>query len=984
DEASGGAVTTNTGTLGGQACSVSEATATTTPPTVTDVLGYGSVSGFGNASQYGAGELIGWDENNNGAYDGDNGSTPSADQIAMGLLNMGNGGQTPWTLEAVIQPTVTNVNQEIISTDSSSVNRGFQFRLNQSGQLELNLIAPGIDIQTPIPSSGFHAFVPGNWYHVAAAYDGTNVVLYWTKMDPSVSAANAISTNAASVGASFGLVQGPLTIGNENRAAAGEYFRGRIDEVRLSSIARAPDQMLFGLDPVAAPTASVATTAIAPSPTVYAGTTATLSATVSGVSATAFAWQSDGGSGGMVWTNLSGSVTNSYSLDTTGIAAGAYQFRLIVFAANGSLTNNPATLTVLAASGPVLVSDTVVTPANATAGSTVSVSAAFAGTLPMAYQWYFIPPSGVTNAVAGATSTTLTIPNVQTNEAGNYFLVASNNPPGLGSQVAASSPASLTLAASYFKESTGMFCDLLEHPEETTITASTPTFGWYYPVSCRNDYQTGYRLIVASSQTLADAGAGDLWDSGVVSSSNSINVAYHGTALQPNTSYFWRVQTLNRFGQTNAFSAVQQFNTGSALSDPLARPGAVYQQPGAGSANVYPLRYVAVSPVVVTNTGAGTWFIDFGRDAFGFATVHLAGNYSGTTVGFGLGEAASGYNVNTSPGATIRYWSGSYALKNGDFIYTNRSTTAVGAISPPVGTFGIVSPFRYLQLTGVPAGVTLTAADLTQWRLETEFDPGAAAFSSSSPVLNQVWDLCHYSMEALTFDGIYVDGDRERTPYEADSYIHQLCAYGADNDFTMARCSFEYLTNHLTWPTEWPMHMIFIAWADYQHTGDPYLITKYYGFLTNKCLYLSNSRPNGLLWSYPQTGNNHTTNPSDIIDWYRVSGDGIGNVDGYVAEGTNAVINAFYYRCLTLMSQMAQVTGHTADATNFNSLAAQVYTNYNSAFWNAGSQSYVDGIGTTHSSADANFYPLAFGLVPTNQQAAVVNYLHSRIAALGA
>ena len=32
-------------------------------------------------------------------------------------------------------------------------------------------------------------------------------------------------------------------------------------------------------------------------------------------------------------------------------------------------------------------------------------------------------------------------------------------------------------------------------------------------------------------------------------------------------------------------------------------------------------------------------------------------------------------------------------------------------------------------------------------------------------------------MQVLTFDGIYVDGDRERKPYEADSYIHQMSSY---------------------------------------------------------------------------------------------------------------------------------------------------------------------------------------------------------------
>lgn len=987
DEPAGGSVTTNMGRLGGNAYTVSEATSTTSPPLVYDVLGAPGYTNFGDAATFASGEMIGLDYNNNGHYDGDGGGgVLSADSFPMSVLNMGNGGQTPWTLEAMIYPSSINAtNQEIICTDSSAsgtANRAFQFRLDAAGELELNLIALGADIKTAIPSTAtdpVNGFVPSNWYHVAATYDGTNIVLYWTKVLPTTTTANPISTNAVAIGTAFGTVQGSLGIGNRTRSPAVENFQGLIDEVRISSIARAADQMLFSSGISSSISASA--TVVTPANPVYAGTPVTLSSTVSGTPPINYVWQGDGGSSGVTWTNLPDSTTNTYSLDTTTLPPGNYQYQLVVSDTGHSVTNTPATLNLLAASGPVRVADTTISPSSAFADRSVTFSASFAGTQPIYYQWYFIPNGGGTNLIVGATNSTFNIPSVQTSNSGDYFLMASNNTPGLGGQTASSTPEALTVAASYYATNSGMFCDLLEHPEETVITASIPTFGWFYEPGFPNDDQTGYRIIVASSQSLANAGTGNMWDSGWVNSSSSINLSYNGASLQPNNSYYWRVQTLNSLGQTNAFSAVQQFNTASQLSNPLTTAGVVYQQPGAGSANCYPPRYVPVSPVLVTNTSPGVWFIDFGKDGFGYATENINGNYSGATVSFGLGEAASGYSINTNPGATVRYWSGSYSLQNGDVVYTNRSSTAVGTISPPTGTYGIVSPFRYLQLTGVPNGVTLTANDVTQWRLETEFNPTAATFNSSSAALNQVWNLCHYSMEPLTFDGIYVDGDRERTPYEADTYIHQLGAYAADNDFTMLRCSFEYLTNHLTWPTEWPMHMIFVAWADYQQTGDPYLMTKYYGFLTNKCMLLGNGRANGLVWSYPVSGN---TASGDIIDWYRISGDGTGNIDGYVPEGTNAIINAFYYRCLTIMSQIAQTTGHAADAATFATKAALVYTNYNTVFWNGSAQKYIDGAGTSHSSADANFFPLVFGLVPTTNQAVIVNYLHSRIAALGA
>jgi hypothetical protein len=532
---------------------------------------------------------------------------------------------------------------------------------------------------------------------------------------------------------------------------------------------------------------------------------------------------------------------------------------------------------------------------------------------------------------------------------------------------------------------TGMFCELLNDPEETVINAQNPRFIWDYVPAFHNDVQTGYRIVVASSQALASADTGNMWDSGIVTSPDSLNVVYGGTALQPNTSYFWRVQTVNSLGQMGVFSGIQQFNTAGQLFDPVTQPGVVYQMPSAGSANCYPLRYVTVTPVLVTNTASGMWFIDFGKDAFGYASLTLNGSYSGTTVNYGLGELNAGANVNTNPnpgGSTIRYWSGSVALQNGNVTYPIRSTTGVGTVSPPTATYGIVCPFRYLELTGLPTGVTLTTNSVRQQRLQTEFNDTAAIFGSSNTNLNQIWALCKYSMKALTFDGIYVDGDRERSPYEADTYIHMLSSYGVDNEFTAPRITFEYLTNHMTWPTEWKFHLIFAAWADYEQTGDPYLMTKYYGFLTNNCMMLASAGPDGLLQSTPES--DAVTPAGDIIDWFRISGDGVGNIDGYMAEATNAVINAFYYRCLTIMTDVAQLTGHAADAANFSARAGQVYSNYNNDFWNSGSHSYIDGKGTTHASADANFFPLAFGLVPATNQTATINYLHARIAAKGA
>ena len=248
DEAAGGSVTTNLGTKGGNFYSVSEASSSATPPLVTTMLGgvayVNGATNFVSCETNGTiGNLFGYDANKSGAYDGE-GTAPAPDAIVMTNLNIGFGGQTPFTIEAIIQPTVLNVNQEIVCTDSSAGSRGFQFRIT-SGSLQFQFITGSQAISGTIPTTGPDAFVAGNWYHVAIAYNGTVATLYWTKLDPANGAAHVLSTANLALGTTQGAVTGPLCIGNENRAAAGETFLGSIDEVRISNVARGSGQMQF-------------------------------------------------------------------------------------------------------------------------------------------------------------------------------------------------------------------------------------------------------------------------------------------------------------------------------------------------------------------------------------------------------------------------------------------------------------------------------------------------------------------------------------------------------------------------------------------------------------------------------------------------------------------------------------------------------------------------------------------------------------------
>jgi alpha-L-rhamnosidase len=509
----------------------------------------------------------------------------------------------------------------------------------------------------------------------------------------------------------------------------------------------------------------------------------------------------------------------------------------------------------------------------------------------------------------------------------------------------------------------GLLCDLLEHPEKTVLANTKPQFGWIYHPSFRNDSQSGFRIIVASSQSLVDAGVGDVWDSGRTSNSNSINVPYAGAPLASSADLFWRVQTVDSTGQASPFSVVQHFITGATTNVFAGR---------------YPLNFIAAPPVLLTNTAPGRWFADFGQDAFGYTTVHADGVFGSIPVQVRFGEASDGFAVNMSPAGLVRSTNTTFNLVNGNVTYSIRPpaySRPPGAVNP--AGCGVVMPFRYFELINFPGTLALT--NVMQMRLLSEFNPDAASFHSSSAALDRVWNLCRNSIQMLTFDGVYVDGDRERKPYEADSYINQLTSYAMDREFTLPRHSIEYLLQHPTWPTEWKFHSIFMIWADYLQTGNTNLLNQYYKELqTDSFTWAATSC--GLMRGFPNFS--QTTN-SDVVDWPPDDRDGFVIKNGSYRNFTNSINNAFYYRGLRLMANVAAVLGHTNDAETYTTSANQVYAAYNTTFWNGAMQCYVDGVGTDHTSAHGNFFPLVFDLVPADRQSAVVNFLHSRITANG-
>ena len=64
------------------------------------------------------------------------------------------------------------------------------------------------------------------------------------------------------------------------------------------------------------------------------------------------------------------------------------------------------------------------------------------------------------------------------------------------------------------------------------IDAATPSFAWQSDATTPNWMQSGYQILVATSEKNLTTGKADIWDSGRIATSDSINIPYSGPALK--------------------------------------------------------------------------------------------------------------------------------------------------------------------------------------------------------------------------------------------------------------------------------------------------------------------------------------------------------------------------------------------------------------------------------------------------------------------
>jgi hypothetical protein len=161
---------------------------------------------------------------------------------------------------------------------------------------------------------------------------------------------------------------------------------------------------------------------------VTAGQSATFSVVATGTAPITYQWRKNG-------VAITGATTPSYTTPATTLADTGAVFVVVLTNSGGTVTSNPATLTVQAS----VVAPTLITqPASLTVavGQTATFSVTASGTAPLTYQW-----SKNGSAITGATGASYTTPATVTSDSGSLFTVVVRN----GSGSVTSNSATLTV-----------------------------------------------------------------------------------------------------------------------------------------------------------------------------------------------------------------------------------------------------------------------------------------------------------------------------------------------------------------------------------------------------------------------------------------------------------------------------------------------------------------------------------------------------------
>jgi hypothetical protein len=201
----------------------------------------------------------------------------------------------------------------------------------------------------------------------------------------------------------------------------------------------------------------------------------------------------------------------------------------------------------------------------------------------------------------------------------------------------------------------------------------------------------------------------------------------------------------------------------------------------------------------------------------------------------------------------------------------------------PEGCDGEIAPFRYVEVNRFYGKVTARrTAYYCDW------DDEACDFKCSDPALEKIWDFCRYSIKAASVFDKYVDGERERMPYEGDAYINQLGHFCCQADYRKAKATIDHFFEYgeYTWPSEWLLITPMLVRDYLLYSGDTASVERWLPLLEEKLL---NDCCDGRGLLNDRCYKKYRKKVRDLVDWPEMER------DGYDFQEVNFVPNVYRF-----------------------------------------------------------------------------------------
>ncbi|MDD3886482.1 MAG: hypothetical protein PHI35_06405 [Victivallaceae bacterium] len=343
---------------------------------------------------------------------------------------------------------------------------------------------------------------------------------------------------------------------------------------------------------------------------------------------------------------------------------------------------------------------------------------------------------------------------------------------------------------------------------------------------------------------------------------------------------------------------------------------------------------------------------DFHKDAFARLKLILTGK-GGERVSVAIGECLKDGDLDPAPGGSRYYAQRNIVLKPGTCEYRFpipahvAPNPALRKCHPPKG--GEIAPFRYARIEGYSGKV-----EFIREEIHAKFDDTAAEFECSNANLNRIWEFCKYSIKATTAFGMYIDGNRERLPYEGDAYINQLGHFCLDRNYRIAKSTISRLFTNPTWPTEWQLLMPVIVRDYWLYSGDHSRVELWRARL-EKSLLPQLMGGNGLIHGSEEI--------RDLVDWP------VNERDGYEFGQYNLVPNCYLYNALNAMFDLY-------GDVSYRRQALAVKTAIRKHLLKDGV--FIDSVNGTHASLHSAIFAVAFGVAEPGEYPKLARFIRSK------